>query len=160
MHVGGAQRLPDRRAHAVEVARHRDIETGDLPPVAVEKIDVGLPDLAADQISAAGRTDDRVGDLGIGDQHIANVAREVDHDRFPDADGDKTRGRIAGGEPGGPGRHVVVAGRNGGDSRGVLGGSRPDRIGPCGEGKRRGERGGNEDLQHGFLRATSAKPTW
>ena len=42
--VESGQRLLERRAQAVEVARHRDVEAGDLPAVGIEEIDVGLAD--------------------------------------------------------------------------------------------------------------------
>ena len=38
--------------HAVEVARNRDVQAGDLPSLGIEEIDVGLTDCDADQIGA------------------------------------------------------------------------------------------------------------
>ena len=37
-------RLLDRGAQAIEIARHRDVEAGDLLAVGVEEEDVGLAD--------------------------------------------------------------------------------------------------------------------
>ena len=64
-------------------------------PSASKKIDVGLADRDADDVGAARRADDRVGDLGIGDQHVLDVARQVDHDRFADAERHEARARVA-----------------------------------------------------------------
>ena len=72
------QRLPQRGAHAVEVALDRDVVGGDLLAVGVEEHDVGLADRGADDVGALRRADHGVGDLGIGDQHVLDVARQVD----------------------------------------------------------------------------------
>ena len=93
--VGVGHGLLERGAHAVEVARDRDVETGDLPAVGVEEEDVGLPDGDADHVGAARGADHGVGDLGIGDQHVLDVARQVDHDRFADAERNEARGGLA-----------------------------------------------------------------
>ena len=98
------QRLLERGAHAVEVARDRDVEAGDLPAFGVEEVDVGLADRDADDVGAARRADDRVGDLGIGDQHVLDVARQVDDDRFADAERDELRCRCRRRRPGSAGR--------------------------------------------------------
>ena len=93
--VGVRQHLLQRRAHAVEVARHRDVEAGDLPAFGVEEKDVGLADRDADHVGAARRAHHRVGDLRIGDQHVLDVARQVDHHRLADAERHEARARIA-----------------------------------------------------------------
>ncbi len=93
--VGVRHRLLERGAHAVEVARDRDVEAGDLLAVGVEEKDVGLPDGDADHVDAARRADHRVGDLGIGDQHVLDVGRQVDGDRLADAERNEARGRLA-----------------------------------------------------------------
>ena len=80
------EHLLERAAHAVEVARHRDVEAGELPALGIEEEDVGLSDADADQIGAPDRADHRIGDLGVGDQHVLDVARQVDRPpifRFP-----------------------------------------------------------------------------
>ena len=52
----------------------------ELPAFGVEEIDVGLADRDADDVGAARRADHRVGDLGIGHQHVLDVAGQVDDD--------------------------------------------------------------------------------
>ncbi len=42
--VESGQRLLERRAQAVEIARHRDVEAGDLAAFGVEEEHVGLAD--------------------------------------------------------------------------------------------------------------------
>ena len=79
-------RLPERGAHAVEVALDRDVVGSDLLAVGIEEHDVGLADRGADDIGALRRANDGVGDLGIGDQHILHVARQVDDHGFADAE--------------------------------------------------------------------------
>ena len=86
--------LLQRRADAVEVARHRDVEAGDLLAFGVEEVNVGLADLDADDVGAARRADDRVGDLRIGDQHVLDVARQIDHHRLADAERHEARLRL------------------------------------------------------------------
>ena len=93
--VGIRQRLPDRGAQPVEVARHRDIETDDLLAVVVEEEHVGLSAGRADDVGAARRADHGVGDLRIGDQHVLDVARQVDDHRLADAERDETRAGVA-----------------------------------------------------------------
>jgi hypothetical protein len=44
--------LLDHRADAVEIARHRDVETGDLLAIGIEEKDVGLALLDADDVGA------------------------------------------------------------------------------------------------------------
>ena len=88
-------RLLERGAHAVEIARHRDVEAGDLLAVGVEEKDVGLPDGDADHVDAARRADHRIGDLWVGDQHVLDVGRQVDGDRLADAERNEARGRLA-----------------------------------------------------------------
>ena len=87
--------LLERPAHAVEIARHRDVEAGDLLAGGVEEEDVGLPDGDADHVDAARGADHGVGDLGVGDQHVLDVGRQVDGDRFTDAERDETGGCLA-----------------------------------------------------------------
>ena len=96
--------LLQRGAHAIEVARDRDVIGRDLLARRIEEHDVGLADGRADDIGALGGADDGVGDLGIGNQHILDVARQVDHDGF--ADPERNRARI----------HLPV----GGDRRGAA----------------------------------------
>ena len=57
---------------------HGDVVADDLVALGIEEEHAGLPDRHADQIGAAGRADDRIGDLGIGHQHVLDVARHVD----------------------------------------------------------------------------------
>ena len=40
--VQAGQRLLEGRAQAVEIARHRDVEPGDLAPFGIEEVDAGL----------------------------------------------------------------------------------------------------------------------
>ena len=93
--VGVRQRLPDRGAQPVEVARHRDVEADDLLAVVVEEEHVGLADRGADDVGAPRRADHRIGDLRIGDQHVLDVARQVDHHRLADAERNETRAGVA-----------------------------------------------------------------
>ena len=85
-----------RRADAVEVARDRDVEAGELLAVGVEEEDVGLSDRDADQVGAARRAHHRVGDLRIGDQHVLDVARQVDHHGLADAERHRLARGVAG----------------------------------------------------------------
>ncbi|MGY4456703.1 hypothetical protein ACVWYI_000663 [Bradyrhizobium sp. LB13.1] len=87
------QRLTQRRTHAVEVALHRDVIGGDLLAVGAEEHDVGLADLCADDIGALGRADHRIGNLGIGHQHVLDLARQVDDGGFADAERQEARPR-------------------------------------------------------------------
>ena len=73
-------------ANAIEIARHRDVEACELFAFGVEEEDVGLSDRDADQIGAPGAADNGIGDLRVGDQHILDVAWQVDHDRLADAE--------------------------------------------------------------------------
>ena len=93
--VGVRQRLLQRGAHAVEVARDRDVVGRDLLAGGIEEDDVGLADRGADDVGALRRADHGVGDLRIGDQHILDVARQVDHDRFADAERQEARVHLA-----------------------------------------------------------------
>ena len=71
--VGVRHRLLERRAHAIEVTRHGNIKASDLLAVGIEEKNVGLPDRDTDHVGAPRRTDDGVGDLGIGNQHVLDV---------------------------------------------------------------------------------------
>src|ERR1700728_3459409 len=93
--VGIGQDLTDRRADAVEIAGDGDVEAGHLPAFDVEEEHIGLPDLAADNVGAARGADHGVGDGGIGDQHVLDIARQVDDDRLADAERDRARPEIA-----------------------------------------------------------------
>ncbi len=55
-------------------------------PDGVEEEHVGLADRDADQVGAPRGAHHRVGDLGIGHQHVLGVARQVDHHGLADAD--------------------------------------------------------------------------
>jgi hypothetical protein len=88
--------LADRGANAVQVAGHRDVVGGDLLARGIEEHDVGLADRGADDIGALGRANDGVGDLGIGDQHILDVAGQVDDDGLADAEREGSRVHLAG----------------------------------------------------------------
>ena len=83
--------MPERGAHAVEVALDRDVVGSDLLAVGIEKHNVGLADRSTDDIGALRRSDDRVGDFGIGDQHILHIARQVDDHGLTDAECQKAR---------------------------------------------------------------------
>ena len=84
MDIQTGQRLLDRRAQAVEVALHRDVEAGELLTVRIEEVDAGLADRGPDDVGAARRADDRIGDFWIGHQHVLDVARQLDHHRLAD----------------------------------------------------------------------------
>jgi hypothetical protein len=96
-------------ACAIEVALHRDVIGGDLLAGGIEEHDVGLADRGADDVGALRRTDHGIGDLGIGDQHVLDVARQVDDDGFADAERQETRVALTVGG-GGRGADAVVAG--------------------------------------------------
>ena len=89
--VGVRQRLPQRGAHAVEIALDGYVIGGDLLAGGIEEHDVGLADRRADDVGALRRADDGVGDLRIGNQHVLDIARQVDHDRLADAQRKKAR---------------------------------------------------------------------
>ena len=57
----------------------------------IEEYDVGLTYRRADDIGALRGADDGVGNFGIRDQHILDVARQVDHEGFADAQRKKAR---------------------------------------------------------------------
>src|SRR5712691_105050 len=76
--VQPGQRLLERRAQSVEIARHCHVETGNLLPLGVEEIDAGLARLDPDEVGAARGADDRVGAGGIAHEHVLDVARPVD----------------------------------------------------------------------------------
>ena len=93
--VGVRQRALERRANAIEIARHRDVEGHQLLAFGVEEIDVGLSDLDADDVGAPRGANDRVGDLGIGHQHVLDVAGQVDDDALAHAERDELRCLVA-----------------------------------------------------------------
>jgi len=64
-------------------------------PSASKKKMFGLPYGRPDDVGAPRRAHDRVGDLGIGDQHVLDVARQIDHHRLADAERDEARVGIA-----------------------------------------------------------------
>ena len=94
--VGIGQHLMNRLADAVEIAHDRDVEAGDLLALGIEEIHVGLAHRDADDEGAARRPHHGIGDLGIGDQHILDVARQIDDDRFADAEGHRLGLIVAG----------------------------------------------------------------
>ena len=96
--VQAGQRLLEGRAQSVEIARHRDVEPGDLAPFGIEEVDAGLAPLDADDVGTAGRADHRIGDLRVGDQHVLDVARHVDHHRLADPERNELGIGLAGGD--------------------------------------------------------------
>ena len=84
------QGMPQRGAHAVEIALHRDVVGRDLLARGIEEHHVGLTDRGTDDVGALRRAHDRVRNLGIGDQHILDLARQVDDHRFADAERQET----------------------------------------------------------------------
>ena len=68
-----------------------DVVGGDLLTGGIEEHDIGLTDRRADNIGALRRADDRGRNLGIGDQHILDITRQIDHDGFADAEREKAR---------------------------------------------------------------------
>ena len=96
--LDAGQGLLQRGAHAVEVTLDRDVVGSDLLAVGIEKHDVGLADRAADDIGALRGTNDGIGDLRVGDQHVLDVAWQVDDHGLADAERqeahlDRTDGR-------------------------------------------------------------------
>ena len=87
--LNSRQRLPERGAHAIQIALDRDVIGRDLLAVGIEEHDVGLADRRADDVGALRRAHHGVGDLGIGDQHVLDVARQVDNHGFSDAERQK-----------------------------------------------------------------------
>ncbi len=83
----------DRSADAVEIARchrrYRGRPVVCLPHRRSEN--VGLSDFVADQVSATRRANHGIGDPGVCDQNVLDVARKVDHHRFADAERDRAR---------------------------------------------------------------------
>ena len=92
--------LPERGTHAVEIALDRDVVGRDLPALGIEEHDIGLSDGPADDVGALGGVHHGIGDLRIRDQHVLDVAREVDHDGFADAEREKARLALPGGDLG------------------------------------------------------------
>jgi hypothetical protein len=93
--IGVRHRCLQRGAYAVEVALDGDVIGGDLLARGIEEHDVGLADRGADDVGALRRTDHGVCDLRIGDQHVLDVARQIDHDRFSDAERKEARVQLA-----------------------------------------------------------------
>ena len=87
--------MPERRAHAVEIAFDRDIIGRNLLTLGIEEHDVGLADCGADDVGALRRANHGVGDLGIGDQHVLDVARQIENHRLADAKRQKARPRLS-----------------------------------------------------------------
>ena len=84
--LNSRQRPPERGTHAIQIALDRDVIGRDLLAVGIEEHDVGLADRRADDVGALRRAHHGVGDLGIGDQHVLNVARQIDNHGFSDAE--------------------------------------------------------------------------
>ncbi len=57
----------------------------------IEEHDIGLTDRCANDIGALRRADHGGRNLRIGDQHILDVARQIDHDGFADAKREEAR---------------------------------------------------------------------
>lgn len=72
----------------------RDLEAGHLHPSGIEKDDVGLSGEVADDVSAARRADHDVGGLGIGHQHVLDVARKIVDERLADPECHGERGCV------------------------------------------------------------------
>jgi hypothetical protein len=94
--IAGRKHLPECTAHAVEIARHGDVEAGELPAFGIEEIDVRLPDGDADQIGTPHRAKHGGGELWVGDKDILDVTRQVDDDRLSDAQSYVIRTKIGG----------------------------------------------------------------
>ena len=71
---------------AGDVALDGEIEADDLLAVRAEDEDVGLADALAEQIDAACRARDRIGDGRVGDQYVVGIGRQIDDDRFVEAE--------------------------------------------------------------------------
>ena len=80
------QHVLERRADAVEIAHHGDVEAGDLLALGVKDKNAGLALLDADDVGAARGAYDHIGNRGIGDQNIFDVARQVDDKGLADAE--------------------------------------------------------------------------
>ena len=96
--VGMGQSASDCGTNTVEIACDRDVEAADLSAFGVKEEDVGLSDLDADDIGAPRGSDHRVGNGWVCHQHVPDVARQVDDDRFSYAERHEPRRRIAAGE--------------------------------------------------------------
>jgi hypothetical protein len=135
--VGVREHAAKHGAQAVQIARHRDVKPGELATLRIEEIDAGLAARDADQVGAPRRADDRIGDLGIGHQHVLDVARQVDHHRLADAERHERRPVLArrdlrkrprvGAGVGGAQR--AVPGRRQGDDRGHCRGADQRLVG-------------------------------
>ena len=55
-------------------------------PFGAEHEDVGFADALAEQIDAACRACDRIGDRRIGDQYVVGIGRQIDDDRLVEAE--------------------------------------------------------------------------
>ncbi len=95
LNFGFRQRLLDGVADAVEIALDRDVESADLAAFGVEEEDVGLAHGRPDDEGTPSRADDRVGNLGVGDQHVLDVARQLDHHRLSDPERNEARILVA-----------------------------------------------------------------
>ena len=84
--VGVRDEAPEIVLEAGNVALDGEIEADDLLAVRAEDEDVGFADALAEQIDAACRAGDRIGDRGIGDQYVVGVGRQVDDDRLVEAE--------------------------------------------------------------------------
>ncbi len=112
LNVGIRQCLLQRGAHAVEVALDGDVIGRDLLACGIEEHDVGLTDRRADDVGALRRAYDSVRNLRVRNQHILDVARQIDHDRLADAERKKARVHLS---IGGDRRDGLIVARHGRD---------------------------------------------
>src|SRR5262249_22156186 len=87
--IGIRYRLFQSRPYAIEVALDRNVEAGDLLAFGIEEENIGLPDGNANHVNAARRPDHGIGDLRVGYQHILDVGRQIDRNRFADPERDE-----------------------------------------------------------------------
>lgn len=73
---------PQHLAEFGQVALYRDIENEKLAAVAAENEDVGGADLLAIEHDAARGVDGRVDRIGVGDDDVGAVLRQLDHQRL------------------------------------------------------------------------------
>ncbi len=79
----------------LDIGLHTDFDVGDLAASRIEEEEIGLSKLAADHIRAACRADCGVGDLGIGDENVARICRQIDDRRLTEGENERGGARSA-----------------------------------------------------------------
>jgi hypothetical protein len=134
------QRRGESLLQQAGLAADLHLQRRDLAPVGIERHDRGRAVRDADHEELARSAHHRVGDGRIGDEHLLGVARQVDHDRTPDAHLDRPRHHAVVGA----GLHARA--RHALEGNGVASALRARRAAGGGGGDERGESGVQDAL--------------